>query len=231
MEFLVALWWVSSSLLSCLSSPSPCCDGCFLRSRFFVVGMLCNLVQPCPWATLSLSFCLMGVLSIRPDLSSSCRAVDHWMQEGHLSAHVRFLFEPIGRCCSCSCCFQVVPSLKGSVHAPFSFLHGIRVAQLVTQLMRRQQQTTPTHTKTQQHARTTCNDNAQQEHAAATCSNNTQQQHAAKTRSNNTQHTKSTHSNITLPQHATTTRNNNSNASPDAHTVVHTREILVHERI
>ena len=31
----------------------------------------------------------MGALSIRPDLSSSCRAVDHWMQEGHLSAHVR----------------------------------------------------------------------------------------------------------------------------------------------
>ena len=75
---------------------------------------------------------------------SSCRGVVHRTQEGHLPAHVGLLVWTISRRRSCS--LIVVRSLKGSVPAPFSFLlHGIHIAQLVTQLMRHQEKnnTTP----------------------------------------------------------------------------------------
>ena len=66
------------------------------------------------------SFCIYGAPSIRPDLSSqlSCRGSLDARRSSFSSCE--FLFFTFGRCCSCSCCFQVVRSLNGSVHrAPF----------------------------------------------------------------------------------------------------------------
>ena len=69
----------------------------------FAIGLAVFL---CP----SSSFRLLVLHLSDQFLRSSCRAVDLWTQEGHLSAHVRFMVWTIGRCS------QVVRSLRGSVH-------------------------------------------------------------------------------------------------------------------
>ena len=80
-------------------------------------------------------------------------------QEGHLPDHVGLLVWAMNRCCSCSFCIQVVRSLRAPSTAPFPFSvvslssHGIHIAQLVTQSMRRQQKKHTPHTTHHHHHR------------------------------------------------------------------------------
>ena len=167
------------------SLSSPCCKRLSSQLVFSLLVSFSFWFDRVPGPLFLILF--MGAPSIRPDLSSSCRVVDHWMQE--------VIFQLMcGRCCSCSCCFQVVRSLKGSVHrAPFHLCMDI--AQLVTQLMRRHKK----HTRTQEFQHT---QHKTPQHKRKT-------QHDIDTHTTHTTHTHTTHTHTTYTTHATRITKNN----------------------